>query len=73
MPGALSLSLILYDVFLELHLDLGVVVLFQLFAIGLVLLMNFRHRRKSIVVLWGLLLSFIVVSLAVIIPMSHFY
>jgi len=72
MPSALALSLILYDVFLELRSDLGVLVLFGLFGTGFVQFMNFRRKRKGIVVLWSLLLSFIMVRLAIIIPMSHF-
>ena len=72
MPSASTLSLILCDVFLELRSDLVVMVLFGLFATGFVPFMNFRHKRKGIVVLWVLLLSFIVVRSAIIIQISHF-
>ena len=63
--------MILYDVFLELHLDLLVVVLFGLFATVFVQFMNFRRKRKGIVVWWVLLLSFTVIRLAITVPISH--
>jgi len=73
MSSALSLSLILYNISLELCSELGVLVLFVLFASGFVWFMNFRHRRKGIVLWWGLLLSYAMVRSAIIIPMSHFH
>jgi len=56
----------------RLHSDLGVMVLFGLFTTGFMLFMNFRRKKNGIVVMWGLLLSFIIRS-AIIIQMSHFY
>jgi len=73
MPSALSLSLILYDMSLQLCSELGILVLFGLFANGFMRFMNFRCRKKDIVLLCGLLLSYVVVKLASIVPISHFH
>jgi len=71
MPSALALGLIFYDVFLELRLDVVAVILFVLFATVFMRFLNFRRKKKGIVVLWVLLLSFTVIRPAITVLISH--